>query len=99
MAGFGSKGGSDDEEENAGDSESSGNDFPLVGGFALLEKLFLCLSQLLLQFLFSFVVVEPSCLGLGNGHGQEDEDDASGDEFAFHDMGAKKRASLHHEGR
>jgi hypothetical protein len=81
MAGLCSDSGSNDEEEDAANTQDSGNDFPLVGSLALLEELFFGLNQLLLQFLFGFVA-EPSRLSLRTCRGQEQDEEGV---FEFHE--------------
>lgn len=81
MAGLCSDSGSNDEEEDAANTQDAGNDLPLVGSLALLEELFFGLNQFLLQFLFGFVA-EPSRLSLGTCRGQEQDEEGV---FEFHE--------------
>lgn len=93
MAGLCSDSGPNDEEENAGDCERAGNDFPLVGSFALLQEKFFGLDQLLLQKLLGFVVVKPSCLNLRTCRGKQDEQDDWCNECCFHKGERREPAS------
>jgi hypothetical protein len=87
MAGFGSKGGSDDKEKDAANTDKTGNDLPLVSGGALRLQLAFGLGE-------SGRLVapaEPACLhrrASSQHEGGENEDEMMMDvhRFSFRSM-------------
>jgi hypothetical protein len=80
MAGAGSEGGSDDEEQRAANGEGTGDEFPGFKGFALRSDLLPSGVELLLVLLaesvhFGVAPAKPAGLDRGgeNGDGNEDE--------------------------
>lgn len=71
MAGLGSNGGSDDEEQNAADTKDASDQFPLVNRLALSLHLAFELDE---PFLVLITAVEPACLDLRTGHKQTAEE-------------------------